>query len=341
VDVGELAPYRAFVEQHPEASVYHTTEWQQVIRETYGYLPHHVTAENAGRITGVLPLFEVHSLISGRHLTAIPFSHYVTMLYENDEALQSLVRQTQQIARQRGCRYVEVRGSAQVLANLGFRTSSHNRISLLDLRAGKKALWNKVHNSTQRNVKKAQKNNLTVRRGVGATDFSAFYRLILETRRQQGVPPYPTRLFAALQSMPQARLYLACHKGHTLAGIIVLCHGKRVIYAYGASLKDQEKLRMRPNDLLFWQVIAAVQAEGYETFDFGTTPTGNRDLLRFKENWGAQSELLAYAYWLNTGERIPVPNRDSRAMRVAGAFIRRMPLWALRLTGELLFEQLG
>jgi lipid II:glycine glycyltransferase (peptidoglycan interpeptide bridge formation enzyme) len=252
-----------------------------------------------------------------------------------------MVHRAQQIARQRNCGYIEVRGSAQALASMGFRISAHNWISQLDLRVDKEALWCNVRESTRRNVKKARKSNLSVRLGTGAADFDILYRLMLETRRYQGSPPYPKRLFAALQTMPQARLYLVCCDQDAIAGMVVLCHNKRVIYAYGASTKSQEVLRLRPNDLLFWYTIAQVQADGYETFDFGTTPIGNENLLRFKENWGARSERLAYAYWLNKARSTPVPSRDSRTLRLVSACIRRMPLWALRLVGELWFGQLG
>jgi lipid II:glycine glycyltransferase (peptidoglycan interpeptide bridge formation enzyme) len=141
--------------------------------------------------------------------------------------------------------------------------------------------------------------------------------------------------------MPEARLYLACQGDEILAGIIILCHDKRAIYAYGASIKDREKLRLRPNDLLFWHIIHEMKSAGYEFFDFGTTPASNEGLLHFKENWGAESRRLAYAYWLNTAEEIPVVDRDSKMMAWANALIRRMPLWLLRITGNLFFKQLG
>ncbi len=322
-------------------SVYHMPEWQKVIQNTYGYQSHYLTEKNVDHIVGLMPLFEVRSLIFGRHLTSIPFSHHVNVFYETDQVLQNLVTQAQQIARQQHCKYIEIRGSAQGLSQFGFQVSDHNWISKLDLRQSQDELWNNLHSSTRRNIKKARKHSLTIRQGVNTDDFNAFYQLILETRRHQGVPAYPARLFAELQQMPQAHLYLTCRQEQVLAGIVVFCYEKSVIYAYGASVKNPDMLRMRPNDLLFWHVITKMKTQGYEIFDFGTSPISNSNLLRYKENWGCQSKKIGYAYWLNTAEHLSVVQRDSAKMRFASAVIRRMPLWILRLVSGFVLKQMG
>ncbi len=322
-------------------SVYHTPEWRKVIKNTYGYQSHYFVKSRADEIVGLMPLFEVRSFISGRHLTSIPFSHHVDIFYETDRTLHDFVDEAQKLACQNNCGYIEIRGSAHELRNVGFQVSEHNWISKLDLRLPQDKLWNNLHGSTRRNIKKAAKHNLTIHHGTNKVDYDIFYKLVLETRRYQGVPAYPAQLFAELQQMPQAELYLVCQNEKILAGIVLLGYGKSVVYGYGASVKNPDILRMRPNDLLFWHMICEMKTRGYETFDFGTTPINNSNLLRFKENWGCRSEKIGYAYWLNTAEHVPIFERNSVKMEFAGAIIRRMPLWVVRLISDFLIKQLG
>jgi hypothetical protein len=343
IEVGDCSctHLQGSVQRHSEALIYHTLDWQNVIQETYGYTPHYIVAGDENRVRGLLPLFAVNSLLTGRHLSAIPFSHHVPVLYESKDVLRGLVERARKLAIQKGYRYIEIRGSAKALAELGFEASSHNWITVLNLEVGEQSLWDNLRSSVRRNVRKARRNHLVIRRGKHPADFDSFYRLVLETRRYQGVPPYPKRLFGILQTMPQARLHLALQEDDILAGIITLCYGKHVIYAYGASTKNREKLGLRPNDLLFWHVISEAYEEGFREFDFGTTPKGLPGLLRFKENWGGRSEEIAYSYWLNTAKRIPIVDRDSKVMRWASHVIRKMPVFAVQLVGEVLFRQLG
>lgn len=339
--IEENVSYQSFVDKHQLSLVYHTMAWRQIVQNTYGYTPHYITAKDSAQTVGLLPLFEVNSLISGRHLSAIPFSQFVSVLYETEDVLEGLVTQAKELACQVQCRYIEVRGSAAPLTKFGFQVATHYWISTLSLQVDQKTLWRNLHHSTRRNIKKARKNDLYVRRARTTANFEKFYHLMLETRRRQGSPPYPAQLFTMLQKMPQARLYLVSDERQDLAGIIIFCYGDQVIYAYGASVSDLGLLRLRPNDLLFWTVITEMREEGYKIFNFGTTPINHKSLLRFKENWGSQSQPLAYAYWLNTITQIPLLERESRKVKLVSAFIRWMPLWSLRFVGRFLFKHLG
>jgi Acetyltransferase (GNAT) domain len=332
--------YQEFIKHHPAASAYHTLDWLRVIDHSYGrysYKPYCITVGNAEQITGILLLFEHNGLLFGRRLIALPFSHYVPILYQDEEALRTLVIQGQHIARQRQCKYLEVRGSSEELARLGlgFQIATCYLMSRLDLRVEEKILYKQIRGETRSQIKQALKHGLVVKRGQSAADFATFERLSLETRRHQGTPPYPSQLFRELQTMPQARLYLARQGARFLAGKVVFCHGKYAINIYAASVKDQELLRTRPNDLLMWHVITELQAEGYETLDLGTSPITHKTLLHYKEKWGTRSEPIPYAYWLNTAKQVPMSKGASKNVSLIRAIIRWMPFWAVRLATGL------
>lgn len=334
-------PLATFLSCCRDSNYYHSAAWKHAISVTYAYKPHYIVEKSAGIIRGMIPLFEIDTFLSGRHLTAIPFSHHVPILYDSTVTMDKLVAAAIEKASTLKAKYIEIRGSAQQLSSRGFAVSAHNVVSSLDLTLSNNIIWGNIDTSTRRNIRKAESFGLSVRRGVTTEDYQRFYELIVETRQSQGVPPYPSKLFKLLSTMTDSRLYVACQGDEILGGIIVLCFGKTAIYAYGASVKNQEKLRLRPNDLLFWRTISTLQEESFAEFDFGSTPSFNMNLIRYKENWGAVTSPVAYAYWLNGGQTLPVVNRAGATARFVGQVIRRTPKPVLRIIGDYLFRQLG
>jgi len=337
----EEGDYSAYLAAHEDASVYHTLDWRDVLRTVYGYAPHYLVARDAGHIVGVLPLMMVASPLSGRHLSALPFSHRVALL-ALPAAQPHLLAAAQQLTRECGGRYLELREDAGRLDVAGFAPAAGYWQSILDLGPPVEALWRQVRSSTRRNVARAERAGVTVRRAQSADDHRRFYRLMLETRRHQGTPPYPRRLFDELARQPWTRLYLADDaQGTTLAGLCIFVHGAQALYAYGASSKRAAHLEQRPNDLLFWRVIAELRAEQASALDFGISPEHLGELRRFKENWGAVSTLLHHARWSPTGAAPQGVARGGPLATCAARVIRHTPLPLLAWAGDRFFKYFG
>jgi hypothetical protein len=341
LEPGQDGEYRAFVDGHAESSAYHTLEWRDLLSAVYGYRAHYLVARSAEQVCGVLPLMMVESPLAGRHLSALPFSHRVPLL-ATAAAREALLLAAQELARACSARHIELREDSARLDAPGFVAGARYWQSVLDLTPPLETLQRQVRASTRRNVARATKAGVTVRAAGGDIDYLVFYRLVLETRRQQGTPPYPRRLFEALARVPWARLFLACDaQGTPLAGLCIFMHGGRALYAYGASSKRIEHLEQRPNDALFWHVIALLRGEQVSTLDFGVSPEHLGELRRYKENWGARSSTLQHARWSPHGAAPRAPARTGLVAGIASRLIRHTPTPILAWAGDRYFKYLG
>lgn len=339
--------YEEFVNNASDSKIYHTLEWKRAIKGAYGYEPCYVIATEEDSIKGILPLFEVGSPIFGRRLVSIPFSHWVNILYGGDVAvLEKLLEFAKDLTRARGCDYLQIKHGGVLPDLFGLRESRHFYNSVLDLSRPIDEIWKAFDGGSVRwGINRAKRSDLEIEGGSTLEDYRKFYRLEIETRKAQGVPPYPFRFFRCLHdylgTSGKARLHLAYLGGVCIAGIIVLCHGNLAIYGYSACLKKREYLRTQPNNLLLWTAIEELHDEGYQEFSFGITPPSNEGLLKFKTRWGTKDYKIPYYYFLNKVEEIPIVDRTSRKMRAANGILRRLPIPVLERVGPFLLKQVG
>jgi vancomycin resistance protein VanK len=162
-----------------------------------------------------------------------------------------------------------------------------------DVLAGMNQLW-------RRNIKKAAKAGVTVRRGTAA-DLAAFHQLYAHTAERDHFVPRPLgyfqRMFTALETEEpgggRIRLYLAEHEGDLVASTIWIRVGDHTWYSYGAS--STTKREVRGSNAVQWQMIRDSLELGAEVYDLrGITDTLSADdphvgLIQFKVGTGGQA----------------------------------------------------
>jgi lipid II:glycine glycyltransferase (peptidoglycan interpeptide bridge formation enzyme) len=168
-----------------------------------------------------------------------------------------------------------------------------------DVLKGMNQLW-------RRNIKKAAKLGVEVRRGDPATDLKAFHDLYVLTAERDHFTPRPLRyfetMFAALGADAEhpgdrIRLYLAHHEGDLVASTIWIRVGAHAWYSYGAS--STEKREVRGSNAIQWQMIRDALDAGAHVYDLrGITDTlasddGHVGLIQFKVGTGGEAVELA------------------------------------------------
>ena len=127
-----------------------------------------------------------------------------------------------------------------------------------DVFAGFNQLW-------RRNVRKAEKAGVTVRRGT-FDDLGAFHEVYVETAQRDHFTPrglaYFQRMWTALNGVDPDRLslYLAEVDGHVAAATLMVIVGDHAWYSYGASTTADRDVR--PSNALQWRMIT-------DAIDFG------------------------------------------------------------------------
>jgi CelD/BcsL family acetyltransferase involved in cellulose biosynthesis len=188
-----------------------------------------------------------------------------------------------------------------------------------------------------RNISRAMREGVVVRRAARPQDLDAFYALHTRTRRRQGVPVQPRRFFdhlwAGLVAQGTAIILLADAAGkEAVAGALFLINNGTTVYKFGAS--DIESWPQRPNHLIFWTAIRESCERGDRRFDFGRTDLANAGLRAFKRGWGARERPLRYS----TLPRGAIDGHEGLATRALSLAIRRGPTWVCRGTGATLYR---
>ena len=100
----------SYVDRHPHGTVFHLSNWQNIIQASFRHRPSHLIAENGNReIIGILPLFVVRSRIFGRMLISTPQAAYGGILADNETISAELLAKAQEIARNENVEFLELR----------------------------------------------------------------------------------------------------------------------------------------------------------------------------------------------------------------------------------------
>src|SRR6266705_5103947 len=102
--------WQTFIEQQGTPSLYHSPAWLDLITKLYGYSVMPLTTSNeAGQVTGFLPLCSMHSPLTGRRLVSLPFSDSSPIVAIDDASANELIDQAMELAQQHKVRYLELR----------------------------------------------------------------------------------------------------------------------------------------------------------------------------------------------------------------------------------------
>jgi len=337
--------YRGFIQTIGNSAIYHTLEWSEIIQESYGFQPCYIIAREKDAIVGSLCLFEVSSFLRKQRLVGSPFSHYVEILSESDDAVTGMLDFLKTyFGGNSGYKYVLLHNSQAYTKNSAFQKRLSYYSCKLELKdRALSDIWDSFDGNARKGVRKAEKSGIRVVTGNTLNDYRKFYHLLEVTRKEQGAPVYPYRFIFNLHSklLPKnmCKLYLALYGNEAIGGILMLLYKKYAIYGYGGSVKDSEILKMRPNNLLFWEAIQDCSRGGYEMFDFGSTPIAHTGLLQFKSQWGTKVEEMPYSF-MPRGDKISTMDRNSKKVVLAGWVLKNCPLSVLRLISPLMMKEI-
>lgn len=320
--------WEEFVGRAPAATVFHHPLWLGLLAGHYDYrFDACCVVDDGGAVVAGLPWARVESRLTGRRLVAVPFSDVCEPLGSVGE----LVPAIDEARRELGLG-LEVRALVHELGGSSPHRYWHHVLELTDDgESGASA-------STRRGVAKARREGLTFERRADADALDAFYRLHVRTRRRLGAPTQSKRFIDGLLALFERGhgfvALVSAHGARPVAAAVFLRLGAHLIYKYGAS--DAAALSLRPNNLLFAEVIRWAGADGCRTLDLGRTDLDNEGLRRFKRGWGAEELPLHYTY-----VGLDPPSGRSLAERVLAVAIRNSPPLLSRATGAALYRHFG
>jgi len=132
-----------------------------------------------------------------------------------------------------------------------------------------------------------------------------------------------------------ATLFVAKVKQQAVAALLALGF-KKQIQAY-TSVSLPEFRQMKPNALLYWELIQYACERGYQQLDFGRS-TWESGTFSFKKHMGATPVPLYYDYFLNRRTSVPHIHQENKKYWLASQVWRRLPLAVTKTLGPHLIK---
>lgn len=310
-------------------SIYFTNNWLEFLEETFGWKSNKILLGEEK-----IPVIIKHKLNLKKIASTLPFAHIVPELKLNN--IQYFEEQLLKL----GVKDFNYHGK---INSSEFKHYCINSIIKIDLRQFETIdnLFSKFSkDSIQRKVNKAYKSGFKVELLNRDIDFHNFQNIQSETRKRQGSPTYPNRFFINLKKhlKDYVNLFGIYHNGNLISGIITYNYNNYAVYAYGASVSNEEYFKLGVNQLCMWESIKFAKENNSYIYDFGSTPNHHHSLMEYKLKWASYKEELIYSYYSIENNSIPIINRESKAVLMLENCIKAMPDYIFKQTTPYLLK---
>ncbi|WP_421132053.1 FemAB family XrtA/PEP-CTERM system-associated protein [Alteromonas sp. A079] len=281
-----------YVANHETATAYHRFAWQEAVQSAYNHKVMGLIARNSAtkQVVGVLPAVLMATPLIGKKLCSLPYCDVGYAIADSDEIQKQLVEHLKQQGVTTGSKHVEVRNIAATPEDTTLLAHKKVRM-LLPLPSGSDALMASFKSKLRSQIRKAEKNGLTVQLGVNTALIDDFYSVYAQNMRDLGSPVHAKRWFQHIVSAyGDSCIVSVVYKDDVaIGGGLVIKNNAQASIPWASTLRDYNKLA--PNMLLYWSLLAHCADNNISTFDFGRS-TFEEGTYRFKKQWGATPQLL-------------------------------------------------
>lgn len=336
LDNASAAAWDAFVEAHPDATVFHRAGWKTVIEAGFDQACPSVYVERAGEVRGVLPLVHVRSPLFGSSLVSNGFCLYGGPLAADAAALSALDRHAVAEAERRGVGALEYRLRSPLHPDWPTRSDLYATFRK-PLAADVDAQFKSVPSKRRNMVRKGIKNGLTTEVDE---EIDRFYDIYAESWRNLGTPVFARRYFQAVKDVfaDSCEFLVARREGVPIVAALCLYFRDEVMPFYLGGRAGGRAVAA--NDFLFWETMRRGCERGCALYDFGRSKRDTGPFL-FKTDWGYVPEWLHYEYKLFGLSTIPEKNPLNQKYRLMVETWKRLPIGISNLLGPWISRQLG
>lgn len=327
----------AYVAAHADATAFHRLEWGRAVAKGCGQIAH-VLVAGGDAITGILPLTELHSPLFGRALAASGFAVGGGILCDDAAIGEALAAAAWQMAEQRSCPGVELRGG---YLPRGWTRDQTTYLSFVRALADDdEAELLAIPRKQRAEVRRALGFDLTTDVGRSGADRDAHYHVYATSVRNLGTPVFPRSLFTEVLDAfgDDADILTVRRNGEPLSSVLSLYHRGIVMPYWGGGTADART--WRANDMMYFALMRHARKRGCKGFDFGRSKTGT-GAAAFKHNWGFDGVPLTYASRTPAGveKRSVNPLDPKYSLKVK--LWSKLPLGLANIVGPMIARGLG
>lgn len=333
-DAAAMARIDAFVLGRPEGQVFQRPAWLKAVTRGCGQDGFFLIAEERGRLTGVVPVTHMRSLLFGKALVSSGFGVGGGILGSDDAAV-AIAAELWRQATADGIASVELRGGTGPGVGWVVQEGAHANFAR-DLAVSDEAELLAVPRKQRAEVRRAIGFGLDVEIGRGKRDRDAHYKVYAASVHNLGTPVFPRRLFEAMLDGfgDDAEILTIRREGVALASVLSLRHAGTIMPYWGGG--TTEARTWRANDAMYWELMNHARRTGCTRLDFGRSKVGS-GAFAFKKNWGFEPEPMRY--WVR-GDKPAVSPVDPKYQRKIELW-KKLPLPVANFVGPFISRGLG
>lgn len=292
-----------FVSSHPSGNIFQTPEMYEMYRNTPLYTPVFLCGNDQNKDIvfilvaviqkehkGLTGIFSARSIIVGGPL----------IKDRNEDYLELCLKSYSKIIRNRAIYtqirnfYIHNQSTKHIFQKYGFKYEDHLNI-VLSISVGENELFNQFSRSRRKGIKKADHHNFSFSESTQTYAVDVFYSLLSITYDKIKLP-YPSKKHFAeitkIFNVNNFRIFFLTKDEQQIASLFVLNFNKTIYGYYMGSSNDNEILKNKPLDLLFWEVFKWGINHGYSFFDWmgAGKPDEDYGVRDFKLQYGGNAE---------------------------------------------------
>jgi len=288
-----------FVYQHPNGNIFQTPEMFDVYKNTKNYDCVFLAALRNENIIGVLlaVIQKEYSGLLGK-LTARSIIFGGPLVDKNEVGIVTLLLNEYNKIISGKVIYTQVRNIFSQEDNKlefeinGFTFIDHLNI-ILDLSIGADKLWSGCSKSRKKGIKKAYSGCLDFRIGHNGKYLDEFYNLLSVSYKRIGLPfpiKYHFKQIITILKPSIYKIFVISKNNDCIVALFALIYRNTMYGYYLGSTDNPELLKMKPMDLLFWEVFKWAVHNNIYNFDWmgAGKPDKKYGVRDFKMQYGGE-----------------------------------------------------
>lgn len=317
--------------------------WRGILERTFAHDPYYLLHFSDNALTGILPLFKVRSIFTGRSLVSMPYLNGGGAVVDTEAAFRELYGEIEANVSNRQVASAEVRCfTEQRLFGRRWRSRSHKVLSHLYLPDDPDRLYSNFPAKLRSQIRRSLRENADLKIALGTDEHNCqlqgFYDVFAQNMKDLGTPVYPLKLFEeTLRTFgAQAAVATVWLQGRAIAGGICVWSPSEAEIIWASSLRQYA--RIAPNMLLYGSLLRFFCEQKVPRFNFGRSSIDS-GVLRFKEQWGAE-HMPMWWYSFAIDNALADVSLANPRFSLASTVWKRMPLAMTKKIGPWLTASL-
>lgn len=254
-----------------QVTVFHTQEWMETLHEAFGYEPTYLVYQSEdGSLISAMP-YMIDIRFGIKNYFSMPYDTYGGVIGDL-EITSHLINKFLQLPGIGVRYYVDYINKPIICKDC---VSLKQSTELMDISEDVDVIWKKLHKDNRTAIRSASNYNVTTR--ITSEYLNIFDKVpqnLVKSILNNMCPDYCIQYIAEINNV-------------CVAASLFFIYGDMAMY--WANTTTEFGRKTNSNYLLLWSAIQYAKLKGCTIFNFGDSPIGANNLIKFKKSWGTNT----------------------------------------------------